>query len=289
MCSLFSGTQMAKINQSVCQLFTFSCILIVAAGCTSNVANNTASNKSAVAKNTQVNTQQQVVVINKPRKTAGAASNRNKVNQSANRRQVKDQHHVEYDKKRMWYNQQWLAQQEAAEQQRVQRLQYQRKYEERLREQEQLKQRQQAQARWEQEQQRQQSLVAGVNVVQRSNVNQYQQRQAQIEARQQQYNWRQDGGWNQAQVQVQQRAQQQRIRQQHQQRWQHQQRLQRQRVARARQGGASIAERLSNAAIARTYHKVHYDGRYIPISYPMGDVPSHIGCLLYTSPSPRDS
>lgn len=35
--------------------------------------------------------------------------------------------------------------------------------------------------------------------------------------------------------------------------------------------------RLSNAAISRTHTSVMYDGRYIPIRYPNGDVPSNIG------------
>lgn len=286
MCYLFSSVQMVKINQAVYRrLFTALCISIMAAGCTNNVANNAAGNRIAGVKKPH-NTQQQVVVINQPRKTAGTVNHRAKAKQSSvvSRRRVKDQHHIEYDKKRMRYNQQWLARQEAEERQRVQRLQYQRRYEEKLREQEQLKKRQQ----------RQQSVLTANNINQQlqvAAVSQHQQRQAQIEARQQQYNWRQDGGWNQAQIQAraqaQQRAQQQRIRQQHQQRWQHQQRLQQQRqrqqrVARAWHGGSGLADRLSNAAIARTYHKVHYDGRYIPISYPMGDVPANIGVCTDT-------
>lgn len=34
---------------------------------------------------------------------------------------------------------------------------------------------------------------------------------------------------------------------------------------------------LSNAAIERTKHRVRYDGKYIPLRYPMGDVPQNIG------------
>lgn len=34
---------------------------------------------------------------------------------------------------------------------------------------------------------------------------------------------------------------------------------------------------LVNAALDRTYLKVRYDGRYLPIKYPMGDVPAEIG------------
>ena len=37
------------------------------------------------------------------------------------------------------------------------------------------------------------------------------------------------------------------------------------------------AGRLSNAAVSRTRTNVMYDGRYIPIRYPNGDVPSNIG------------
>lgn len=281
MCYLSNSIKMAKINQAVCRLFTFFCISILAVGCTNHVAGNTA-NGVAVVKKPQIDTQQQVVVINKPRKTAGVVNRSNKAKQSVkNHSQVKDQHHIEYDKKRMRYNQQWLARQEAEERQRIQRLQYQRRYEKKLREQEQLAKRQQRQ-------QSQQSMMTDTNGGQQiAALSQYQQRQAEIEARQQQHNWRQDGGWDQAQIQARQRAQQQRIRQQHQQRWQYQQRLQQQRqrqqrAARAWHGGANLAERLSNAAIARTYHKVHYDGRYIPISYPMGDVPANIGVCTDT-------
>lgn len=38
-----------------------------------------------------------------------------------------------------------------------------------------------------------------------------------------------------------------------------------------------FAERLSQAALARTRHKVRYDGSYLRIPYPMGDVPKSIG------------
>ena len=37
------------------------------------------------------------------------------------------------------------------------------------------------------------------------------------------------------------------------------------------------ADELVKAAIERTRYKVRYDGRYLSISYPGGDVPSHIG------------
>ena len=39
----------------------------------------------------------------------------------------------------------------------------------------------------------------------------------------------------------------------------------------------SVGQRLSNAALERTRHDVTYDGRYLKIAYPNGDVPDHIG------------
>ncbi len=39
----------------------------------------------------------------------------------------------------------------------------------------------------------------------------------------------------------------------------------------------SFAKALSNAAVARTRQRVRYDGRYVNIRYPWGDVPSNIG------------
>lgn len=38
-----------------------------------------------------------------------------------------------------------------------------------------------------------------------------------------------------------------------------------------------FATRLSDAAMERTHHSVRYDGRYIAIDYPNGDVPANIG------------
>lgn len=55
-----------------------------------------------------------------------------------------------------------------------------------------------------------------------------------------------------------------------------------QNVVRQRQSNVNMAESLSQAAIARTYQRVRYDGRYIPISYPMGDVPANIGVCTDT-------
>lgn len=39
----------------------------------------------------------------------------------------------------------------------------------------------------------------------------------------------------------------------------------------------SFAKALSDAALERTTHSVRYDGRYLKIGYPMGDVPPEIG------------
>lgn len=46
--------------------------------------------------------------------------------------------------------------------------------------------------------------------------------------------------------------------------------------------GLATPERLSYAALDRLRHRVHYDGRYIPISYPNGDVPQNIGVCTDT-------
>ncbi len=43
-----------------------------------------------------------------------------------------------------------------------------------------------------------------------------------------------------------------------------------------------LASYLSNAALERTRHRVRYDGRYIPIAYPNGDVPASIGVCTDT-------
>jgi hypothetical protein len=46
--------------------------------------------------------------------------------------------------------------------------------------------------------------------------------------------------------------------------------------------GLATPERLSYAALERLRHRVVYDGRYIPISYPNGDVPPNIGVCTDT-------
>jgi len=44
-----------------------------------------------------------------------------------------------------------------------------------------------------------------------------------------------------------------------------------------RSSSQSFAKLLSNAAVARTRQRVRYDGRYVKIGYPWGDVPANIG------------
>lgn len=55
-------------------------------------------------------------------------------------------------------------------------------------------------------------------------------------------------------------------------------------VQRSGSARATLAtpQRLSYAALERTRYKVRYDGRYIPISYPNGDVPANIGVCTDT-------
>ena len=48
-------------------------------------------------------------------------------------------------------------------------------------------------------------------------------------------------------------------------------------VRRKSNGNNSFAKALSNAAVERTRHRVRYDGKYVNIRYPWGDVPSNIG------------
>ena len=47
-------------------------------------------------------------------------------------------------------------------------------------------------------------------------------------------------------------------------------------------GNVATPERLSYAALDRLRHRVVYDGRYIPISYPNGDVPANMGVCTDT-------
>ena len=47
--------------------------------------------------------------------------------------------------------------------------------------------------------------------------------------------------------------------------------------SRRSRGGRSFAKALSNAAMGRTRHNVRYDGRYVRLAYPWGDVPANIG------------
>lgn len=48
-------------------------------------------------------------------------------------------------------------------------------------------------------------------------------------------------------------------------------------VCGAQETGTSFANRLAAAAVERTTHRVAYDGRYMSIDYPNGDVPPSIG------------
>lgn len=61
----------------------------------------------------------------------------------------------------------------------------------------------------------------------------------------------------------------------------HQQMVEYRRAA-YRRNATDGAKRLSNAAIGRLRHHVRYDGRYIPIGYPNGDVPANIGVCTDT-------
>ncbi|WML89890.1 DUF1287 domain-containing protein [Thiothrix lacustris] len=55
-------------------------------------------------------------------------------------------------------------------------------------------------------------------------------------------------------------------------------------VKRSQSARSSVAtpERLSYAALERLRHQVTYDGRYIPIAYPNGDVPANMGVCTDT-------
>lgn len=167
-------------------------------GCSNNAVKKSAASKSA--KRTAA-VKNEVVVINKDDV------------------QNKDKHHVEYDKKRMWYNQQWMAKREAAQKN------------------------QSGHRSTRNNQKPAQSYSSAVKLPHYSN-------QAQI-----------IGNQNQVRQYARQRPQ---------------------NVARSNRVNVNLADHLSRAAIARTYQRVRYDGRYIPISYPMGDVPANIGVCTDT-------
>lgn len=144
--------------------------------------------------------EQQAVIINKqPVRSKKVAANTPSGG--------KDKHHIEYEKKRLRYNQQWLAQQETKRQQQQQ------KYHEQY----QSRQQQQAIPHYGQ-------TLTSYGSVRQPPPARVQQRPPQLSRRK-----------------------------------------------------VNLAERLSNAAIGRTRHNIRYDGRYIPIAYPMGDVPPNIG------------
>ncbi|MEZ5536994.1 MAG: DUF1287 domain-containing protein [Thiolinea sp.] len=176
----------------------------VVSGCSNNAVkknNGSAARSSAKEESPAKN---EVVIINN-----GAAA-------------VKDKHHIEYDKKRMWYNQQWVAKREAEQQSRSKAWQNGRA------------QAAQAQSARLPHYNLQGQLTNEVGQSVSRQVNTAQQYQRQVP------------------------------------------------VARSSRANVNLAEYLSNAAIARTYQRVRYDGRYIPISYPMGDVPASIGVCTDT-------
>lgn len=192
---------MAKANNVVISLLLG--ILVMGGGLSgcSTPAAKTTTKKPAI--------EQQTALVNKqPVRSKKVAAN--------TRSGGKDKHHIEYEKKRLRYNQQWVTQQEA-------------------------KRRQQQQKYHDQYQSRQQ--------------------QKQYQSRQRQQTIPHYGGTQQSYASARQQPPA-RIQQQSRQ-------LSRRKV--------DLAARLSNAAINRTRHNIRYDGRYIPIAYPMGDVPPNIG------------
>lgn len=279
MCFMLNGVNMIRMNKTGSgRLATLLGLAFIVAGCT----NNMPVKKVAVVEKPQPPRQKVVVVKPQPQPQSQPQAVRQSKSGPS-----KDEHHIAYDKKRMWYNQQWLVKQEQEERLRQQRVKYQRIYEEKQREQAKLRQQREAQARWEQQQRQQrQQQPAVTTMASRAGQliqNQHRQRQAQIEAQQQQYNWRKDGGWQRQQQLAQARQQQQQQqRQRYHQQWQHQQRMRKAVRTRPAHSGVNLASQLSNAAIALTYRKIRYDGSYIPISYPMGDVPSNIGACTDT-------
>ena len=136
MCSMLNNAYMTKINNTVLGLVVICFWGFIASGCANNATNNATAKKVTASKVKKPEKKQQIVVVNKARKTAGASAGKSQ-------NQAKDQHHVAYDKKRMWYNQQWLAKQEAEERQRIQRQKYKQKYEQNLKKQARLQQVQQ--------------------------------------------------------------------------------------------------------------------------------------------------
>lgn len=184
----------------------------VLSGCSTQSGKSASATKATAAKNVK----HEYVIIN------------DKSQASGKQRAGKDQHHLEYEKKRAWYNRVWVDKQEAEKQ--AKRDAYHRKY-------------QQAQS----QPQQQLPHYGAVNVQQHSLA------QALPHYGQQPI------------INGQSRQQQPK------------------RIAtRSGRSNVNLAEHLSNAAIARTYQRVRYDGRYIPISYPMGDVPASIGVCTDT-------
>ncbi len=88
--------------------------------------------------------------------------------------------------------------------------------------------------------------------------------------------------WYQQQWEQQQAEQEQNQQQRGQQLVLQQQRQQQQQWQAASRANVDYSERLSYAAIDRTRYHIRYDGRYMPISYPNGDVPANIGVCTDT-------
>nr|CAA6824989.1 MAG: Unknown protein [uncultured Thiotrichaceae bacterium] len=180
-------------------VFSLTVLLLLSgaiSGCSNNEVKPVVSSKVKAAKS-------EVVVISN-----GAAA--------------KDKHHVEYDKKRMWYNQQWVSQQ-------------------------QNKQKLKGGVKRQNNAVYTRSASAQPTKLPHYGLPANIQHQAQQPSRARQQNQYASGG-----------------------------------IVRQRHSNVHLAENLSQAAIARTYQRVRYDGRYIPISYPMGDVPANIGVCTDT-------
>ncbi len=207
-----------SINKNNSYLFALAISGLLAAGlsgCSNNaVKNKSAAASGAVGKKSPV--RQEVIVIN---------------NNSA--APVKDKHHIEYDRKRMWYNQQWMARREAEKRHRYN------------------SQKQPQRPQQYTQPQEQSTTYTAVRLPHYNNP-------AQI-----------DYGQGYQHPQPRRRPV-------------SANRTNRYVANRSSRASVNLADHLSRAAIARTYQRVRYDGRYIPIAYPMGDVPASIGVCTDT-------
>ncbi|MEZ5449741.1 MAG: DUF1287 domain-containing protein [Thiolinea sp.] len=205
-----------KIKVNGIALGFLTSILLVGGGLTGCSTGGAVKTDTKTADSSKPKVRHEVVVINnQPAAPAPAAG------QPAGK--GKDQHHLEFEKKRMWYNQKWVVQQES--ERNAKRAEYQRKFQ-----QEQLAQQQ---------------------------VRPPQAQAAVVSAQPRIPHYGFGSGQNYANNQS-------------------------PAPARSNRVNVNLAEHLSNAAIARTYQRVRYDGRYMPIAYPMGDVPSSIGVCTDT-------